>query len=320
VTRGNGQATAAAKPPGRAWPKRQRRSIWEAGDFARIAELGPLAVGVDLVDRVGIRPGVDVLDVATGTGNAAIPAAAAGARVTGLDIAPLLLDIARRRARNRGLEIEWVEGDAENLPFPDGRFECVLSTFGVQFAPRHRVAAHELARVCALGGVIGLANWTPHAAPARVLATVDSYLPSSAAGDPPPLWGVEAHVRHVFAGTGVELEFDESVVYFEHAGSTQDFVDFYATYFGPLAVAREQLSTDGRWNSLGDELVEIWGSVSESRAPTFRAPSEYLVAIGRKRRTPGSQVEVADTCPDGRAASRAKARRTRVGRSGAIPG
>jgi ubiquinone/menaquinone biosynthesis C-methylase UbiE len=267
-------------------PKRRHRAMWEAGDLARIAELGTLAAGVDLVERVGIRPGMDVLDVATGTGNAAIPAAAVGARVTGLDIAPGLLEKARERATNRGLDIDWVEGDAENLPFAAERFDCVLSTFGVQFVRRHQVAARELARVCAPAGVIGLANWAPQAPPARSLAVIASYLSSFALGALPMPWGVETHVRRLFAGTGVELEFDKSSVSFEHAGTTQEFVEFYATYFGPLAVARVRLVTDGRWTSLNEQLVEIWDAANESRASGFRARGECLVVIGRKRRAP----------------------------------
>lgn len=262
--------------------KRQHRAMWEAGDFARVAELGTLAAGTDLVERVGIGPGMDVVDVATGAGNAAIPAAAAGARVIGLDIAPDLLEKAGKRADNRGLDVEWVEGDAEDLPFADGRFDCVLSTFGVQFAPRHEVAARELARICAPGGIIGLASWTPEAPPMRILALIASYLPPPEFALPPPLWGTEAHVRRLFAGTGVELEFDRGTVHFEHEGSTEEFVNFYETYFGPLVVARERLSADGRWDAVRTGLLEIWEARTASGS-CFRAPAEYLVVVGRKR-------------------------------------
>lgn len=283
---GTARSTPVADPPDLAELKRRHRAMWTAGDFSRIAEL-TLAAGTELVERLRVRPGTEVLDVATGTGNAAIPAAAIGAHVTGLDIAPDLLERGRERAANRALKVEWIEGDAEDLPFADGRFDYVLSTFGVQFAPRHEVAARELARVCAPGGMIGLASWTPHAPPARVLALIASYLPPPGYAALPRWWGVEADVRRLFAGTGVELEFDRATLYFEHDGSTDDFVDFYETYFGPLVVARERLSENGRWNRVRDAVVEIWESANETHAVgEFRAAGEYLVVLGRKRTSP----------------------------------
>ncbi len=286
MTTGHARGPASAARTTLADVKRRQRSTWEAGDFARIAELGTLAAGADLVDRVGVRPGMDVLDVATGTGNAALPAAAAGARVTGLDIAPGLLEKAQERARNRGLDVKWVEGDAENLPFADARFGSVLSTFGIQFAPRHEVAARELVRVCAPGGVIGLANWTPDSPPMRVLALVATYLPPPRLAGPPSSWGSEEHVKRLFAGTGVELQFGRGTVYFEHEGSTDEFVAFYASHFGPLVVARQQLSAGPRWNELQDGLVELWQSARQADdGGRFRAPADYLVVRGRKQDT-----------------------------------
>jgi 2-polyprenyl-3-methyl-5-hydroxy-6-metoxy-1,4-benzoquinol methylase len=138
----------------------RQRAVWDAGDYAAlspyIADIGEL-----VVDRVGIGPGMEVLDVACGTGNAARPAARAGARVTGLDLVPKLLEQGRAQAEADGLTIEWVEGDAEGLPFADGSFDRVLSTFGHMFAPHHEQTARELARVCRSGGAIVTATWTP---------------------------------------------------------------------------------------------------------------------------------------------------------------
>lgn len=284
MTDGAGQATVTAESAALVDLKRQHRAMWEAGDFARIAELGTLVAGAALVERVGVHPEMDVLDVATGTGNAALPAAAAGAHVIGLDIAPDLLEKARERAANRGLDVDWMEGDAEDLPFADGRFDRVLSTFGVQFAPRHEVAARELARACAPGALIGLANWTPDAPPMRVLALIASHLPPQELAWPPALWGTETHVRRLFAGTGVELEFDCGTVYFEQEGSTEEFVAFYETYFGPLVAARERLSGDGRWATFRAGLEELWETANVSGAAgTFRAPAKYLLIVGHKR-------------------------------------
>jgi len=267
--------------------KEQHRAMWAAGDFARIAEL-TVAVSTDVVERLRLGPGMDVLDVATGTGNAALSAAALGARVTALDLAPELLEKGRERAANRGLGVDWVEGDAMALPFADGRFDVVLSTFGVQFAPRHEVCARELARVCSPVGVIGLANCTPHSPPARVLALIASYLPPPDVDSLPPWsWGVEAHVRRLFAGIGMELEFNVATLHFVYEGSTETFVDFYETYFGPLVAARARLSEDGRWPALRREVVDVWESSNEAWVDGgFRAPADYLVVLGRKAHNP----------------------------------
>ena len=139
--------------------KTRVRATWEAGDYAtlseRIAEVGQL-----VADRASIEQGVSVLDVACGAGNAAIPAARAGARVTGLDLVPKLLEQGRAKAERERLEIEWVEGDAEALPFEDASFDRVFSTFGHMFAPRHRQVADEMIRVCRRGGAIVIATWT----------------------------------------------------------------------------------------------------------------------------------------------------------------
>ena len=162
----------------------------------------------DLLARVEISAGQDVLDVATGTGNVAIRAAAAGAQVVGLDLTPELFETARRRAEAHDVTVDWLEGDAEDLPFDDDRFDRVLSTFGVQFAPRHEIVAQELARVCRPGGLIGLVNWTPEGQIGELFKIMGRYMPAPPDyASPPPLWGSEEHVRGLFAGSGVELEF-----------------------------------------------------------------------------------------------------------------
>jgi SAM-dependent methyltransferase len=172
------------------------RATWAAGDYAAIAELIDEAPPRDLLARVEVTPGQEVLDVATGTGNIAIPAAAAGAQVVGLDLTPELFGTARRRAEEHGVVVDWVEGDAEDLPFEDERFDRVLSAFGVQFAPRHEIVAHELARVCRPGGRIGLVNWTPEGQVGELFKIMGRYLPAPPDyASPPPLWGSEDHVR-----------------------------------------------------------------------------------------------------------------------------
>jgi SAM-dependent methyltransferase len=231
---------------------------------------------------MGVNPELEVLDVATGTGNAAIPAAATGAHVIGLDLVPELLAVASRRAGEAGVEVEWVRGDAEDLPFEDGRFDVVLSTLGVQFAPDHELTARELARVCRIGGRIGLCNWTPEGYIGRFFATLGPYMPPPPAhASPPPLWGSETHVEELFAGTGVSLEMERRTVDFEH-DSPAAFIDFMATCYGPLVKGRESLAPQGRWRDLRRDLVALSESLNTAGDGGFRVPSEYLVVIGER--------------------------------------
>ena len=191
-----------AEEPLRAELSRRARATWAGGDYAEVAkrELWPL--GERVVRRVGVRPGEEVLDVACGSGNAAIRAAQAGGRVVGLDLTPELLEAGRISAAGAGVEVEWVEGDAEALPFPDGSFDVVVSTLGVMFAPRHPVAARELARVLRPGGRMALCNWAADSALARIMRTIAGYLPPAPKlASPPWLWGSDDHVRSLFAGT-----------------------------------------------------------------------------------------------------------------------
>jgi SAM-dependent methyltransferase len=264
--------------------KRVHRATWAAGDYAAIAELIDEALSRDLLARAEISPGQDVLDVATGTGNVAIRAAAAGAQVVGLDLTPELFDTARRRAAQNGVAVEWVEGDAEDLPFEDERFDRVLSAVGVQFAPRHEVVAQELARVCRPGGLIGLVNWTPEGQIGEMFKILGRYLPAPPDyASPPPLWGSESHVRELFAGTAVEFEFARGHNPFRF-DSAEHFVAFFETYYGPTLKARERLTAEGRWEQCRDELLAMAERRNEATDGSLLMYSEYLVAVGRKPR------------------------------------
>src|SRR4051794_31995928 len=167
---------------------------------------------------------MEVLDVGTGSGGTlAIPAAQRGARVVGSDLVPEHFEVGRQRASDAGVEIEWVEADAEALPFDDDRFDRVLSTFGHMFAPRHARSAAELARVCAPGGVIGTATWRPVGFAGALFQTLGKHMPPPPDfAQPPPLWGQEDHVREMFAPHGVELEFHHDSVDFTHDGSVEE--------------------------------------------------------------------------------------------------
>jgi SAM-dependent methyltransferase len=263
--------------------KHTHRLTWAAGDYAAVAEHIDAVPPRDLLNRVAIAPGDDVLDVATGTGNVALRAAAAGARVVGLDLTPELFVTARRRAADPyRVTVEWIEGDAEELPFADASFDHVLSVFGVQFAPRHDVVAVELARVCRPGGHVGLVNWTPTGVIGELFTIMSGYLPAPPAyASAPPLWGSEAHVRSLFAGTGVELTFayGHNPWRFE---SAEHWVAFMETAYGPTLKARERLSAEGRWAACREEILAMAERRNEAADGTLLLRAEYLVVVGQK--------------------------------------
>jgi len=262
--------------------KRTHRATWASGDYAAVAERIDEVPPRDLLARIPVQPGAEVLDVATGTGNVALPAAAAGAHVVGLDITPELFDTARRRAEAQRVHVDWVEGDAEDLPFGDESFDVVLSVFGVQFAPRHRVVAEELARVTRSGGRIGLVNWTPEGLIGQMFKVMGKYMPAPPDyASPPPLWGNEEHTRELFDATGVELEFARGHNPWRF-DSAEHFVVFFETHYGPTVKAREKLEAEGRWAELREELHALAESRNEATSGSLLMHAEYLVTIGRK--------------------------------------
>ena len=261
-------------PPGLAEMKQRTRATWAAGDFAAIARRALWPVGERLVQRIGIGRGEDVLDVACGTGNAAIRAAQAGGRVVGVDLTPELFDAGRREAADAGVELEWVEGDAEALPFPDASFDVVLSTFGAMFAPRHAVTAAELARVLRPGGRLGMCNWTPEGAQGRIFRAMGSFAPAPPPfAEPPLMWGTEQHVREVFTGTGMHVEFERDTVTDEPFPTPEEAFEFGAENFGPAVMMRPMLEQQGRWDEFRETLLPFLAA---------HEPAEYLIVIGRK--------------------------------------
>lgn len=258
--------------------KQRHHQTWAAGNYAAIAQLIE-DVGEVCVEAAGIEAGQDVLDVATGTGNAALVAAGSAARVTGLDLTPELFDTARERAAVAGVDVEWVAGDAEDMPFDDASFDRVLSTCGVQFAPRHRVVARELVRVCRPGGLIVLCNWTTDGMIGELFKLMGRYLP------PPPdfasspaLWGDEAHVRSLFDGLGVELSFERrsSIVPFE---SAEEYARHFETHYGPTIKAKQALASEGRWEGL---RVEWLGLIERFLLSGSGVVQDYLLITGRR--------------------------------------
>jgi SAM-dependent methyltransferase len=258
----------------------RQRKMWSSGNWPEIAShIQPVAD--ELVERIDVREGQDVLDIGTGSGNVAIRAAERGARVTGSDITTEMFEAARARAAEAGVEVEWVEGDAADLPFDDDSFDQVLSVFGWMFAPRHQDAADELVRVCRPGGVIGLCAWTPEGVNGRMLKLVGSALPP-----PPPevqspiLWGSEDHVRELLDGKGVELEFERAMAEWEW-DSAEGWISFCEEKLGPTIAAKSVLEPEGRWDDMKSQLIEMFSEYSADDG-SLRASAEYLRTIGRR--------------------------------------
>jgi SAM-dependent methyltransferase len=275
--------TIAARPAGLAELKQAHRAIWASGDYAGVAERMIDDVPPrQLMERVAIEPGMEVLDIAAGTGNAALRAARLGARVTALDLTPELFERGRERAAAAGVEIDWVEGDAEELPFEDGRFDRVLSTFGIQFAPRHEVAAREALRVTRPGGAIGLINWTPQGLIGRILKAVGATLPKPPGyASPPPLWGDETHVDALFATEDVAIEHERTLNPFVGFGSPEEWVEFMASSYGPLLTARGKLEPAGAWQPLRDQIVAMTEAADRGVPGAMHVDSEYLLTLIR---------------------------------------
>jgi hypothetical protein len=261
--------------------KQHDRAMWALGDLTRVAE-PLLGVGRSIVRTVGVGPGDEVLDAACGTGNAALPAARTGARVVGLDLAPELLAVAAAEADRTGVEVEWVAGDVEAMPFEDERFDVVLSTFGSMFAPQHRVTAREQARVLAPGGRMGLCCWTPEGLVGDLLRTLGSFLPAPPEFfSPATLWGTEQHVRDLFDGTGLTLAFHCDSIDLRF-GSTAAAVEAHLDHFGPVAFARERAEQEGHVPALRHALTDLFERHRSGPGDALTLPSEYLVAVGRK--------------------------------------
>jgi SAM-dependent methyltransferase len=261
--------------------KQRQRAMWALGDYPsvaeQIAEVGPRAV-----EAAAVSGDDTVLDVACGAGNATIPAAKTGATATGLDLTPELLEAARRIASEQGLEIEWIEGDAEQLPFGDGSFDAVTSVFGCMFAPDHRAAAAELARVLKPGGRLAVAAWTPEGRVGQFFMAMAQHMPPPPEGfQPPILWGNEDHVREIFEGTGMELDFERQNVDFI-ADSPEDLVDRSERELPPMVAAKALLEPQGKWDGLRAEILERTVDENVADDGSYRGPSEYLMIKGAK--------------------------------------
>ena len=268
--------TFDAPTPDLAAIKQRQRLAWASGDFAVVAARIVL-VAEQLVETADLHAGWRVLDVATGSGNAAIAAARLGATATGIDYVPELLEHGRRRAEAEGFEIDFLEGDAEALPFGDASFDAVISVFGSMFAPDHERAAAELLRVCRPGGTIALASWTPDSFIGELFRTVAAHLPPPAGVPSPMLWGTEGHLRALF-GDGIASLSVAERTYTWRFPSAEELVAFFRRWYGPTVKAFASLHGDER-DALEHDLVALARRHDRLGAGATAVPATYTEAI-----------------------------------------
>lgn len=263
--------------------KARHRAMWASGDYPSMVEAFLLPLGPRLVEACGIGPGMRVLDVAAGTGNASIPAAQRGAEVTASDLTPELFDAGRRRAEAEGVELEWVEGDAEGLPFGDESFDVVMSSIGAMFAPRHQPVADELVRVCRPGGTVGLLSWTPEGMIGALFKTMGPFAPPPPPGaQPPPLWGNEEHLRELF-GDRVELgAVERDVLEVTAFEKPRDWGEHFKSRYGPTIVARKNAAATEREAELDAALDRFCDEWNLGTPDDARFEQEYLLAVGTR--------------------------------------
>lgn len=261
--------------------KRAQRTAWETGDYPRVGVTLQI-IAEQLVEAADVRAGQRVLDVACGQGNAAIAAARRFADATGVDYAANLLAQGRERAAAEHLTVTFTEGDAEELPFPDSRFDHTLSTVGVMFAPNQRRAADELVRVTAKGGRIGLASWTPDSMVGEMFRTIARWAPPPAGVRSPMLWGTPEYLAELF-GDRVDwtaLERREFVLRYR---SPEHFSQWFRLYYGPITRLAGTLSGPDLDRFAGD-LAGVARQYDRAGDGTVAAPSTYLEAVGVRRR------------------------------------
>lgn len=265
--------------------KARHRAMWALGDYPTVANDLIADLGALLIQAAGVGPGQRVLDVAAGSGNAAIAAAAMGAEVVASDLTPELLESGRCQARQRGLELAWEEADAETLPFATAEFDTVVSCLGVMFAPRHQSCADELLRVCCPGGTIALLNWTPEGFIGQMLATMKPYVPPSPPGaQPPPLWGTEDHVRALFGDGVTDLEARRHSVRVEHFDSPRDFRQYFKTGYGPTIAAYQNIADQPERVAELDHRLDELARRHDQGTTTMVMEWEYLVVTATKAR------------------------------------
>ena len=262
--------------------KTKLKATWMAGDFGQIAQsYSPGAA--EFITRLNLQSGEKVLDVACGTGNLAIPAARAGAMVTGVDIAPNLVEQARENAKISGLNCQFDEGDAEALVYDNGSFDAVVTMFGAMFAPRPDKVAEELVRVCRSDGRIVMANWTPTGFIGKMFKLTASFVPPPPNMPSPVLWGDEATVRERLKEGISDLRLNSRLITFNFAFSPQEVVEFFRTYYGPTQKAFAALDGDkDKQTALRRDLENLWEEHNQATDGKTAVESEYLEVVAKR--------------------------------------
>jgi SAM-dependent methyltransferase len=260
--------------------KTRLKGMWMAGDFGQVAKIIERAAE-EFVSRLGIKPGERVLDVACGSGNVSIPAARAGAIVTGADIATNLLEQARDRAAAEGLTIQFDEGDAENLPYNDASFDTVVTMYGAMFAPRPELVSAELVRVCRPGGRIAMANWTPEGFIGQMFKATGKHVPPPPTMPSPIKWGDEETVRERLRDGISDLQLTKQMCAFKYPFPPADVVEFFRMYYGPTQRAFDSLDTDGQ-AALRNDLERLWSENNEATDGTTLVQGEYLEVVATR--------------------------------------
>jgi SAM-dependent methyltransferase len=264
--------------------KAKHRAMWALGDYPALADHIISGLGPVLTQACGVRPGARVLDIAAGSGNAAIPAALAGASVVASDLTPELMSAGQHRAGQQGAELEWRQADAEELPFADGEFDIVMSCLGIMFAPHHQASADELVRVCRPGGTIGLLSWTPEGFIGQMFATMKPYAPPPPPGaQPPPLWGREDHIRSLLGDRIIGITARRATVRVDKFTSPEDFRDYFKTCYGPTIAAYRRIADDAQQTAaLDHDLADLARRHDTGTGHTVM-DWEYLLLTARKQ-------------------------------------
>ncbi|MFF2389579.1 class I SAM-dependent methyltransferase [Agromyces sp. NPDC058104] len=264
--------------------KARHRSMWASGDYPRLASDLIWSLGPRLVAATGVRDGDRVLDIAAGSGNAAIPAAERGASVVASDLAPELFAVGRRNAAETGVSLEWREADAEDLPFEDAAFDAAISCVGIMFAPHQEAAASELLRVVRPGGRIGLLSWTPEGFIGRMFGVMKPFAPPLPEGaTPAPRWGDEVHVRGLL-GEEVEdfVAVRETVAITQFANGAE-FRDYFKSHYGPTIAVYRRIADDADAVRALDDALAVLGDEQLASDANGALEWEYLLVTATRR-------------------------------------
>jgi len=260
--------------------KIRQQAAWSSGNYAVVGTTLQI-VGEELCEALDLRSGSKVLDVAAGNGMVSLAAARRWCEVTSTDYVPALLEGGKARASAEGLSIEFLEADAESLPFGNAAFDAVVSTFGVMFTPNQAQAAAELLRVCKSGGKIGLANWTPEGFIGQVFKTLGKYLPPPPGAKSPALWGTRGRLDEMFGSDASSIKAEPRMFNFRYR-SPEHFLDVFKTFYGPVLKAFAALDAATQEN-LRNDLHALIVRTNRAGDGTMVVPSEYLEVVVTKR-------------------------------------